>query len=342
MTDAPPSLVIIAGPNGSGKSTFTRAGLANEIPVVDPDAIAKTLPPAAAARLALQQQEAFLRRAESFAIETTLAGNRTLKLIEAAKGRGYAIDLHYVRLESAELNVLRVAERVSGGGHDVPREDVIRRFDRSTANLPKAIALSDLAVLYDNSGREAYKVATLSSDAYRFASDMPAWATHAAMESARIAARNAETEADADNAASRYLEAAVFAGAFTADALADLTRSLGDERLRASGLEATKDTEGEDLTARRGLSADNSDDPLAAAGIKTVGDAQAFAAAAIKEIEDRLAGMEGAEKEAFAAESAHLLQGLRGLLPAQERGAEIDSGEDAEARPSGRGRAREG
>ena len=98
----------------------------------------------------------------------------------------------------------------------------------------------------------------------------------------------------------------------------------------------------EDQMARRGLSTDAGDDPLAAAGIKTVGDAQAFAAAAIKEIEDRLAGMEGTEREAFAAENAQLLQGLRGLLPAQERGAEIDSGEDAEGRPAGRGRAREG
>jgi predicted ABC-type ATPase len=37
-------LIILAGPNGSGKSTLTKSNLF-DCPVVDPDAIARELPP---------------------------------------------------------------------------------------------------------------------------------------------------------------------------------------------------------------------------------------------------------------------------------------------------------
>jgi predicted ABC-type ATPase len=40
-----PSLIVIAGPNGSGKSTITRWNpeLLAQFPIIDPDAIARTI-----------------------------------------------------------------------------------------------------------------------------------------------------------------------------------------------------------------------------------------------------------------------------------------------------------
>lgn len=37
------------------------------------------------------------------------------------------------------------------GGHDVPPQDVIRRFSRSLENLPKAVNLADRVTILDNS-----------------------------------------------------------------------------------------------------------------------------------------------------------------------------------------------
>lgn len=37
------------------------------------------------------------------------------------------------------------------GGHDIPREDVVRRFHRSLVNLPKAQELADSFIVLGNS-----------------------------------------------------------------------------------------------------------------------------------------------------------------------------------------------
>jgi predicted ABC-type ATPase len=47
----------------------------------------------------------------------------------------------------------RIAARVKQGGHDVPRKDVLRRFDRGWKNFKTAYKpLADTWAVYDNSG----------------------------------------------------------------------------------------------------------------------------------------------------------------------------------------------
>ncbi len=91
-------------------------------------------------------------------METTLAGEGPLKTIRAAKKRGYFVRLIFIALDSPDRNIDRVSQRVSQGGHDVPDEDVRRRYERSLANAPEAIRLADEAKVYDNSGTDAQKV----------------------------------------------------------------------------------------------------------------------------------------------------------------------------------------
>jgi predicted ABC-type ATPase len=55
-----------------------------------------------------------------------------------AKSRDWLAVLMYIGIDNPNMNVLRVADRVKLGGHDVPREDILRRYDRSLANLNKA------------------------------------------------------------------------------------------------------------------------------------------------------------------------------------------------------------
>ncbi len=61
--------------------------------------------------------------------------------------------LLYVGIAPETLAVQRVAERARAGGHDVPVEDIRRRYRISLAHLPEALAQADHAVLYDNSAR---------------------------------------------------------------------------------------------------------------------------------------------------------------------------------------------
>ena len=66
--------------------------------------------------------------------------------------------LVYVGLGDAKRNIQRVQQRVQNGGHDVPIEDIKRRFERSMANLPLATELADSFAVYDNSGLDMRRV----------------------------------------------------------------------------------------------------------------------------------------------------------------------------------------
>lgn len=86
-------------------------------------------------------------------------GSSELRDVIAAKNAGYKTVLYYVALQSILDNVIRVEERKTNMGHNVELEDLIRRFDKSKANLLKHIALFDRAYLFDNSGSKRSRVA---------------------------------------------------------------------------------------------------------------------------------------------------------------------------------------
>lgn len=69
----------------------------------------------------------------------------------------YETNLIYVGIEDVEINIGRVATRVLAGGHNVPDEDIRRRYERSLNNLPLAIELADNVSIYDNSTSAGYQ-----------------------------------------------------------------------------------------------------------------------------------------------------------------------------------------
>ena len=118
---------------------------------IDPDEIAREIASGSAAREALRRRQAALRAGRAHLVETTLAGVGSLRHMAAARRAGYRVVLHYVSVGSPDEALDRIRNRVLLGGHDVPKADVRRRFVRSHANLPAAIAGADIAMLYDNS-----------------------------------------------------------------------------------------------------------------------------------------------------------------------------------------------
>lgn len=162
-TVRPPRCIIIAGPNGAGKTTFAREFLLRETGVihfVNADLIAGGLSPLRpelaarqAGRLVLMELTRLVKAREDFAFESTLSGRTYLRLINRWKAAGYWIEIVFLSLPSVQLALHRIATRVRQGGHDVPRADVLRRFDRSWHNfhaLYRPLALTWSA--YDNSG----------------------------------------------------------------------------------------------------------------------------------------------------------------------------------------------
>jgi predicted ABC-type ATPase len=107
----------------------------------------------AAARLLLREIDRLAQERQDFSFETTLSGLAYARRLEGLKDSGYLIEIVYLRLSSVKLALQRVAGRVRQGGHNVPRQDVIRRFERSWANFEGIYRpLADAWTVYDNSG----------------------------------------------------------------------------------------------------------------------------------------------------------------------------------------------
>jgi len=159
-----PLCIVITGPNGAGKTTFAREFLPKDTRVVrfvNTDLIASGLSllrpelvALAAGRLFLKELDRLARARLDFAFESTLSGLTYLGRLKRWKAAGYCIEIVYLRLRSSRLALRRIAARVRQGGHDVPRANVLRRFDRSWINFEKRYRLlADTWSVYDNSGK---------------------------------------------------------------------------------------------------------------------------------------------------------------------------------------------
>ena len=162
MSEESPKILIIAGPNGAGKTTFAREYLPNEGSCslfVNADLIAAGLSPFApdlvairAGRLMLSEIAEHVRKRESFAFETTLAGRAYAGMIPRWGACGYSVHLVFLKLDSEALAVERVAVRIAQGGHAIPEAVIRRRFSQGLSNFSKIYCpLVDSWRLYDNS-----------------------------------------------------------------------------------------------------------------------------------------------------------------------------------------------
>lgn len=205
------TICIIGGCNGAGKSTLARE-LLPRIGIerfLNADLIAKGLSPVnpalaafAAGRRLLEEAHGLISSGGSFAIESTLSGKTYAKLLRAAQARGYQVLLHYVRIDSPAQAVQRVRLRVLTGGHDVPEEDIRRRYDRSLRHFVEDyLPLADEWGLWENAVPPPQKIADHESHTVQQACDLlmsnklqePPPAKHAASSEAVLEAGRVAT-----------------------------------------------------------------------------------------------------------------------------------------------------
>ena len=145
---------IIGGVNGCGKSSLTGALKAERSDLgllIDVDKLAAQLgSPVEGGKAAVRKIDECLEKGISFTQETTLSGARTERTIRRAKERGYTIRLYYIGLDTMEESLGRIANRVAKGGHDIPREDVERRFQSRFADVLRVLPYCDEARFFDN------------------------------------------------------------------------------------------------------------------------------------------------------------------------------------------------
>lgn len=156
------NLYIIGGCNGAGKTTASYTVLPEILnckEFVNADEIARGLSPfnpesvaIEAGRLMLQRIDYLLEKDTSFSIETTLSTKSYVNLVKRAHEKGFSVKLLFFWLNSPELAIRRVAERVAKGGHNIPETIVRRRYVAGIINL-FALFMDqvDYWDIYDNS-----------------------------------------------------------------------------------------------------------------------------------------------------------------------------------------------
>ena len=170
-----PKLYIISGCNGSGKTTASYTllpDLLNCREFVNSDEFAKSFSPfdpwaasVTASRYMLMKINYLLDRKADFAVETTLATRSLLQIVRQAQRLGYESMVLYFWLNSPELAIERVRDRVVSGGHNIPDAVVRRRYVMGLQYLFDVyIPVIDRWILADNSKPPFSVVAEGSKD----------------------------------------------------------------------------------------------------------------------------------------------------------------------------------
>ena len=162
MSKNHPNVYIIAGPNGAGKTTFAKEFLPSYVNCkifVNADQIAEGLAQFApetvaikAGRILLKELRNLADQNADFAFETTLSGKTYIPFFKILISKGYRIHIFFLWIPNVNLALARIRERVSKGGHNIPSQDVRRRFKKSLHNFVHFyLPLTDHWNLLDNS-----------------------------------------------------------------------------------------------------------------------------------------------------------------------------------------------
>jgi predicted ABC-type ATPase len=143
---------IVGGTNGSGKSSIYQnsSELIGSGEFVNADLVPRQISPhdtdnasLIAGRRVIERLQHLISHRENFVYETTLSSKQSIQLISTARNSGYRVGLLFVILSNVGLNVKRVHERVSRGGHSIriAHETVV--FENNGATPVKLVSLVD-------------------------------------------------------------------------------------------------------------------------------------------------------------------------------------------------------
>lgn len=165
-------LLVVAGPNGSGKSTImnmirTDSSWESYI-YISPDEVVKEARYSGIADEKFRYESAMVYCQDArnkiisigyeLVFETVFSTEEKMDFLIMAKSAGYEINVIFVTTADPQINITRVKQRVEDGGHDVPPDKVISRYERSMNYLYPIFEIADYMSVYDNSGKKSLPV----------------------------------------------------------------------------------------------------------------------------------------------------------------------------------------
>lgn len=157
------TIYVLAGVNGSGKSSILGAAIRSkggeffnpdtytaELITVNPGL---TLQEAQgeAWKFGRESLETAISNRGIFAFETTLGGKTITRILLEAALSETKISIFYIGLNSVDLNIQRVADRVKKKGHNIPTDKIRQRWFGSVENIVRLLPYLNELRVYDNS-----------------------------------------------------------------------------------------------------------------------------------------------------------------------------------------------
>lgn len=169
-----PRLYILCGCNGAGKTTASYSLLPELFDCrefVNSDEFAKSLSPfdpstasVSASRYMIMRIQYLLDQGADFSIETTLATRTLVSILKEARERGYKVTILYLWVQSPDIAIKRVRDRVEHGGHNIPDEVLRRRYRVGLKYLFNTyMPLCDRWIIMDNTESRLAMIAEGSS-----------------------------------------------------------------------------------------------------------------------------------------------------------------------------------
>lgn len=156
-------ITVIAGVNGAGKSSIAGAYLRHRGgDYFNPDEVARQLmvnntnlsveeANSQAWHMGFSQLNRAINEAQNYTFETILGGTSICQTLHEAINQGQEVRFLYCGLNSVELHIQRVAERVANGGHVIPEDKIRQRWTNSIHNMMGLIPLCSSVRVFDNS-----------------------------------------------------------------------------------------------------------------------------------------------------------------------------------------------
>ena len=150
-TQADFAAFLAGGKTAVGAQTSQQIGLhvAENIVVMQPEAAVNSY---VAATVADFLRHELLTARLSFTFESVMSHRSKLEFLQLAAAQGYRTYLYYIATETPAVNVDRVSNRVSKGGHGVSTEKIVSRYAKSLGLLVETMQQVNRAYLFDNSG----------------------------------------------------------------------------------------------------------------------------------------------------------------------------------------------
>jgi predicted ABC-type ATPase len=113
---------------------------------------------------------------QSFAFETTCSGRGHMRFLKQCRACGYRLTLLFLWLSSPRAAITRVARRVRQGGHNIPKDVIVRRYQGGLRNMRHVyLPLVDSAFVFDNSDDRGVLIAAREDGGPLVIHDMPTW-----------------------------------------------------------------------------------------------------------------------------------------------------------------------